>query len=522
MSTSTVLAAETDLPGPQAPARPAGPVAAVPEQIRVCVHVGNYFIDTSLSAHTPLSVVMEGLLPFLVDTLRAEGLAVDFAPHGVYSLAVEGGMAFARSATLAESGVLDGARLLLQEVRSTEVFRPIIEDGSDALAEYTAAKFPAFTAATARTVGLVAAVAGAALIAALLITAWWSTPDLVWWLPPAALATVVAGSGSAVAARRRGSAPVAYALGLAAVALAFGAGWVAVPPADGVPGRWTAANVLAAVVAAGVISLLVAWLTRVGITVHTGVVALAAAAAVVAGLTVFTGLDARQLGVGALLAGMTLTAAAPACALWLARVRPSSLPPPGEKIDRNELEEAALVVEVFDDTGDTRTVALSEDPEDQMIEAGQRLANKFLTGMFVAAAAITVAGAVAALHPGTHYYGGEVAIAGIAVLVLALRGRSLTDRVQTIGFYVASFVLLCGLTLVVVGAAGGPAPALGVIAAVMAATVAACAAGLLLPGRKLSPIVLRRIEQLESALIVALVPLAFWVSGAFSALRNLL
>ena len=494
--------------------------AAVPEQIRVCIHVGDYFVDTSLAAHAPLSVVMEGLVPFLVDTLREEGLAVEFKPHAVYSLAGEGGMPHPRTMTLAEAGVLDGARLLLREVRSTEVFKPIIEDGSDALAEYNSVKFPAFSASTAHVLGLAAAAAGAALTSALFIAAWWSTPALLWWLPLALTLMVIATAGAAVAQRARGSSPVSYALGIAAVLLAFGAGWVAVPPADGMAGNWTAANALAGVFAAGVISLLVVWLTGVGITVHTTVVIVAATATAVAALRTFTALDARQLGTGALLLGMIIITAAPGLALWLARVRPPSLPVPGEDIDRNELDEAAMVVTVFDDTDDARTVALSDD-EDLQLEQRSRVANKYLTGLFMAAVAIVVAGGIVALRPGTHYYRGELAIAIIATLVLVLRGRSLTDRVQAVTFFVGGFVLLAGFTLVVVTGSTSPVTALAVILSVVAAAVAATAAGLLLPGTKLSPILLRRIEQIEFLLILAIAPLAFWVLGAYSYFRNL-
>ena len=500
--------------------KPSTPAAAVPEQIRVCIHVGNYFVDTSLAAHAPLSVVMEGLVPFLVDTLRAEGLAVDFDAHAVYSLAVEGGMPFARTLTLSEAGVLDGARLLLREVRSAEVFKPIIEDGSDALAEFNSVKFPAFSDTTAHVVGLLAAAAGGGLLAALFIAGWWSTPGLLWWLPLALALTLVAAAGASVAQRRRDAAPVSYALGIAAVLLAFGAGWVAVPPADGIAGHWTAANLLAGVFAAGAISLLVLWLTGVGTTVHTAIIALASAATAAAALRTFTGLDARQLGIGALLVGMILITAAPALALWMARVRPPSLPVPGEDIDRNELDDAAMTVEVFDDTDDVRTVALSDD-EDTQLERRSRVANKFLTGLFVAAVAIVVLGGIVAVQPGTHYFGGELAIAIIATAVLVLRGRSLTDRVQAITFFVGSFVLLTGFTVVTVLGAGSPVAAVAVIVTVLAVVIAASAAGLLLPGTKMSPITLRRIEQLEFLLILSIAPLAFWVIGAYSALRNL-
>jgi len=429
-------------------------------------------------------------------------------------------MPFARTVTLSEAGVLDGARLLLREVRSTEVFKPIIEDGSDALAEFNAVKFPAFADTTAHVLGLVSLVAGTGLCSALFVAAWWSVPHILWWLPLMAVLLLTAVSG-AVVAQRRGALAVSYALGLAATLWAGGAGWVAVPLLDGIAGQWTSANVLAAVFAAGVVSLMVMWVSGVGITVHTAVVTVAVAATAAAAVRAFTGFDARQIATGAMVAGLVLVTAAPGLALGLARVRPPSLPVPGEDIDRNELDEAAMVVEVFDDLDDVRTVALSDD-EDAQLERRSRVANKYLTGLFAAAVLVVTISAVTAIRPDTHYFYGEIAMAIIATLVLVLRGRSLTDRVQAVMFFLGGFALLAGLTAVVVIGMGSAVPSMIVIVAVLLATVAATAAGLLLPGRKMSPITLRRIEQIEFLLILSVAPLACWIIGAYSALRNLL
>jgi type VII secretion integral membrane protein EccD len=515
------------LPVDSLPAEPAGQpegaiptVAAVPEQIRVAIHVGNYNVDTSLAAHAPLSIVMEGLVPFLAKTLRGEGLTVDFTTTGVYTLAVEGGMPFVRTMTLAEAGVLDGARLLLREVHSSEVFKPIIEDGSDALAEFNAVKFVPFTPETARVLGLVAVCAGAVLTSILTIAAWWSTPASMWWLPPSAALTLAAAIG-AVVAQRRSALAVSYAVGFAAVALAFALGWVAVPAYDQAAGHWTAANLFAGVFAAGAVSLMLLWLTGVGITAHTFVITVAAAAAGAAGVRTFTGFDMRQVGTAAVVVGMVLVAVAPGMALWLARVRPPSLPVPGEDIDRNELDEAAMVVEVFDDGNDVRTVALSDD-EDTQLERRSRVSNKYLTGLFVAAAVAIVAGAIVAVEPGTHYFWGEVAVAILSILILVLRGRSLTDRLHAVAFFLAGFVLLAGFTLTVIAGTSNPIAAIGVLGGVALVAILAALAGILLPGIKMSPITLRRIEHLEFLCITAVAPLAFWIVGAFTFFRNLL
>ncbi|MBY6388911.1 type VII secretion integral membrane protein EccD [Rhodococcus erythropolis] len=515
------------LPVESLPADPSGQpesattaVAAVPEQIRVAIHVGNYNVDTSLAAHAPLSIVMEGLVPFLSDTLRSEGLAVDFTTTGVYTLAVEGGMPFARTLSLAEAGVLDGARLLLREVHSTEVFKPIIEDGSDALAEFNAVKFASFTADTARVLGLIAIVGGAALTAALTIAAWWSTPSSLWWVPPSAALTLLSVVGAVVAARR--SAPaVSYVAGIAAVLLAFAVGWVAVPAYENTPGHWTAANVMAAAFTAAAVSLMVLWLTNVGITVHTAAVTLAVAGAAAAGVLTFTEFDLRQIGTVAVVVGMIVVVSAPGLSLLLAGVKPPSLPVPGEDIDRNELDEAAMMVEVFDDGNDVRTVALSDD-EDTQLEGRSRVSNKYLTGLFAAAVIVIVTGAVVAVEPHTHYFWGEVAVAILSILVLVFRGRSLPDRVHAVTFFVGAFILLVGFTLTIITGTSNVVAEISVLGGVVAVAILAALAAMLLPGRKMSPITLRRIEYLEFVTNMAVAMLAFWIVGAFAFFRNLL
>ncbi|WP_204802772.1 type VII secretion integral membrane protein EccD [Mycobacterium riyadhense] len=514
------------LPAAPLPAEPApesgagnGPATAVPEQLRLCIHVANYFVDTSVSAHAPLSVVMEGLVPFLVDTLRNEGLAIEFDRAAVYSLAVEGGMAFPRTTTLADAGVLDGARLILREVHSNEVFRPIIEDSADAMAEFNAAKFASFSPGTARVLGLAALIAGSMLLAVLSIAAWWATSSIAWWLPPTAALALIAVSG-AVIAGRRGATQISYTLGLAALPLALAAGWVAVPAYDGIDGHWTAANICAGIFTAGGVSLIVLWLTGIGNAAHTAVVTLSVAGAAAAAVRVYTGFDGRQIAAVAVLVGAILIASAQAMALGLARVRPPSLPPPGEDIDRSELEEAALVVEVFDDPSGVRSVALAES-EDAQLERRSRASNKYLTGLFIAAVIITAVGAVAAVYPQTHYFYGEVALAISTTLVLALRGRSLTDRVQAVTFFLGAFAVAVGLAITVVLGTHSPVAQLSVLGGTALAVVLAALAALRIPGAKISELTARRTENLEFLLILAGPPLVVWITGTFAALRNL-
>ena len=151
-----------------------------------------------------------------------------------------------------------------------------------------------------------------------------------------------------------------------------------------------------------------------------------------------------------------------------------------------------------------------------------RVSNKYLTGLLLAAVTIIVTGAVAAVEPGTHYFWGEVAVAILAILVLVLRGRSLPDRVHAVTFFMAAFVLLVGFTLTIVIGTSTAVAELPVLGGVAVVTILAALAGMALPGAKMSPITLRRIENLEFVANFAVAMVAFWIVGAFVFFRNLL
>jgi type VII secretion integral membrane protein EccD len=520
---SVVLPAFSDstAPEPDPAAKPAARVSAVPEQVRVDVFVGRYFVEVSVSTHQQLATMMPLLVPFLADTLKEEGLEVDFDRSAIYSLAPEGGFPFPRTSTLAESGVVDGDVLILREIHSDEVFRPVVEDPADAMSEFNAAKYPAFSAQASHVLGLIALVAGSMLLAGLLLSAWWSTSSLVWWLPPATVLTLAAGTG-AVVAQRRGATGLSYALGLAALPVAFTMGWVSVPAYGGVHGHWTAAHISAAIFTLAAASLAVWWLTGVGHTVHTALIALAVAGAAAAAARTFTPFDSRQIAAVAVLVGALLIVTAEPMALVMARVRPPTLPPPGEDIDRNELEEAGMTVEVFDDDTGLRSVELSDTSEDTLLERAARLSHKYLTGLYIAAAIIVAVSAITVIRPGTHYFYGEVALAVITVLVLGLRARSLTaNRVWVVVFFLAAFVVAAGTALVAVLGTANPIAQISVIGGVAAAVVLSGLAALRLPGAKISELMTRRIENIEFLLIMVGPPLIVWITGAYSAIRNL-
>lgn len=166
-------------------------------------------------------------------------------------------------------------------------------------------------------------------------------------------------------------------------------------------------------------------------------------------------------------------------------------------------------------------MALSDD-EDTQLEGRSRVSNKYLTGLFAAAVIIIVTGAVVAVEPRTHYFWGEVAVAILSILVLVFRGRSLPDRVHAVTFFIGAFVLLVGFTLTIITGTSNVVAEISVLGGVVAVAILAALGAMLLPGKKMSPITLRRIEYLEFAANMAVAMLAFWIVGAFLFFRNLL
>lgn len=509
-------------------------VTAVPEQIRVAIEVGRHLVEQSLTAHAPLSQVMEKLPQCLKETLDAEGISVTFPDDAVYSLGLEGQTSpFPRRQSLSELGVLDGSILVLRQIFSEEVFSAPIESVEDALGIFNAAKFPEWTSATARALTLAVAVGFSALTSLALIRSWWSTPSPLWWAGPALTLVLLAVAGAAVARHRRNAPQISYVLGIGAVLLAFALGWVAVPAVDGVPGQWTAANLLAASIAAAAISILVLWFTGVGLTVHTAVTTAALVGATASGVMAFTGIDGRQVGSVAVWLSMCLVVAAPKLALALARVPQPNLPAPGEEIDRGELEEAGMQVEVFADgtNNDDDAEAASEsgrssvqlsESDDPQLEHRSTVANKYLTGLWVSASMVMIVGALAALRPRTHYFYGELAVALLAVLVMTLRARTLPDRVQAITFYSAAFLLTSGTVIVVINGFPYPVVQLSILAAVAALGTLTAVAGINLPNKKLPDTIRHRIQTIEFAVIAVIPPILGWVTGLYFWARTLL
>ncbi|WP_019201263.1 type VII secretion integral membrane protein EccD [Tsukamurella sp. 1534] len=509
-------------PGPAA--EPAAPGRSpVPEQVRVLVEVGEDSVERSLLARRRLSVVMDSVIPGLEAVFPDH----DFSTKGAWTFAREGGVPLARDKSLADAGVLDGDRLILAEVFSNQTFRPLIESTADAIQEFCRQRFHRFDSGAARALGLVALVLGAVVFSALILLAWNADSSALWWFPVAALGSVAVVVAAVSADRQWHSRQVAYALQLAAAPVLFTAGFVLIPPDGGADGAFTAANVLTGAIFTLLAVIVLGRGSGIGPAVLAGVGLASAAVVVGSALFAYTPLARPAVPAIGVIAGLLLANWAQGWALMLARVRPDPLPPPGEDIDRSELD-AAYHVDTFDDE---TTTELARAEEDTALERKARTAAKLLTGFYTAIAGILVVSALAILVPRTHYFWGEVAIAALVSAICVLRGRTLDDRVHATVFFVAGFLVAAGLAAVLVTAVDSNAGRLAVIVLGGAALIAFGAGAILLAdrvstddgttGRPMSARLMGRIEFGEKFAIFAVVMLALWTTRLFAFMREL-
>lgn len=487
---------------------------AIPQQVKVQIDVSDRYIEQSLTARNRLSVVMRDLLP----ELQRQFPDVDFHTKGAWTLAKEGGQALDRRESLADQEVFDGNRLILTEVFSDQVYKPLIEDPADAAAAYNVFRFPSFSVETARALGLIGMVIASIAFAAIDFLAWKDSSSALWWTPPVAIGAVATIAGAYAARSRWGSTQVAYTLVLASAPLLFMTGFTIVPPDGGADGRFTAANFFAGAVLTIAGLLVLGRTLRLGIATLTAIVGTAIFIGLASALYSFTELENPAVPAIIVIVALIICGwSAVPMALSLAQLRPANLQPPGEDLDRSEIDEA-FHVDTFDDE---RTTELSRSSEDTVLERTASAANRFLTGIYIAVALTIVTAAIAAIEPGTHYIWGELIVAVLATITLFLRGRSMTDRVQGITFFVASGVLAIGTLAVMT--AGAESNAGRLITVTLAAALIGLVgfAGLKLPSAKLIVPTAYKIEVLWMICVALTIPPAAWVTGLFRFLREL-
>ncbi|MFE3261026.1 type VII secretion integral membrane protein EccD [Nocardia sp. NPDC059091] len=499
---------------------PSAAGAGAPAEValaRVAIMVATYQVDVVVPTKFSIETFIEDLLAVLAGVIDDE--TVDFTPQtGQWTLARPGQTPIPRWRTLADHEITDGALLMLATVESSELFEPVVEDITDALALTNEREFAEFDTRTATLTSLAAFGGAATAVAAMLVWSWTRTASPVWCTAPALVLAASSWLAAILAPRRNCSAPTCIGLALSALPLIFAAAAMIVPRPYGEPGFFTSANIAAGsaltAVAAG--SLLRS--IRGGTTVLAAAAVSSLVCAVITGAMTYFDLSVRQAAGGGALIGLILLSAAPRLAVVAARIRPPDLPDPGREVEQ------ATLTDIFD--AESAGNDESEDEEAQRrryrtgVEARARLAVTTLRGLIIATVVVLACSIIAAVSASP---GGvrEIVLAAAVSGLLLMRPRWYPDRVQAIMLVVGAVVVQIGVGFVLT-AAYTTAPARAVVVLVATAVaVAGCFAGTRLPGVRLSPVVRRIIDLIEYALILAVPVLACWIMGIYTAVRGI-
>lgn len=502
------------------PSAGGGAASAEVARARIAVMVAGYQVDVVV----PTKFTIETFIDDLVNVLAAavDDEEVDFTPPaGQWSLARPGEQPIPRWRSLEDHDIDDGTALMLTTVESAEVFTPVVEDITDALALINEREFAEFDGDTAAVVGLSILGIAAVALSAMLSWTWTRTGSMVWCgLPALALGLVCA--GAALAAPGRGARfRTTLGLALTSVPLLFAGSAMLVPPAHGEPGPFAPANIAAGAVVVAVTMLAMMRATGSGIATLMAVSGIGIVVTLAVLPLTYTDLLLRQVAGGAVFVGLILLTTAPRIAVVIARIRPPDLPDPG-----NEVSPATLT-DIFDAASTPGNGTEADDSVDAEqrrqrdevgIERRARLAVTSLRGLIAAVSTVLAVATVvcAAVSPG----GIREIVMGTSVAgILAMRSRWYPDRVQAIALVTGSTAVVLGLAVVLVTHYETSLARLLVVLIVGAIACGACVAALRLPGTRLTPVTRRMIDLFEYLLILVVPILAFWIMGVYTAMR---
>lgn len=452
---------------------------------RVSIHSGTAVADLALPAEIPVAV----LTPSIVDLLKVRDVD-DGLTAKRYHLSLPGSSALDPSKTLAQSGVGDGAVLLLSQP-STPPPAPRHHDVAEAVSETLAAAPEPWTDARRRlATRLTGAMAASCLTAigvlALARNALSANVDRQAHtsVGVAAGAGLVALLSAVVAHRAYRDAVAGLALNAIATAFAAVAGFLVVPGHPGV------CHVLLAATAAAVTCVLAMRASGCGAVTLTAVSCVATVVAVAALVGVITAAPPHAIGAASALVSLGLLGAAARVSIVLAGLSPRL--PSTPEMDATEPSGASLAT--------------------QAIRADAWLSS--LLAGFSSSAAI---GAVVTVLAGAPRLS-CMAFGSITGALLLLRARS-SDSRRMLAFVIAGI----GVVGTTFGVAALSTPGHGpwVAAATASLVAAAMYLGFVAPAISLPPLARRSVEALEWLALVAMVPLTCWICGLYGAVRGL-
>ncbi|ONM46364.1 type VII secretion integral membrane protein EccD [Nocardia donostiensis] len=503
------------------PSSTVGQASAEVPRARIAVMVASYQVDVVVPTKFTIETFIDDLLSVLAAAINDDN--VDFTPpNGQWSLARPGEPPIPRWRSLDDHDIVDGTVLMLSAVESAEVFTPVVEDVTDALALINEREFAEFDPDTAAVVGLSVLGIGSLGIATMLSLVWTETGSVLWCGLPALLLGMICW-GAAVAVRRTGGTRLTLGLTLSALPLLFAGSAMLVPPAYSEPGPFAPANLAAGAVVAAVAAVTMIRVARFGIATLMAVTVLGITATCALLPLTYLDLAVRQVAGGAVFVALVLLTLAPRLAVVIARIRPPDLPDPGTEVapaTLTDIFDAEAARDVDQDAEQSADAERRRRQHEIGIESQARLAVTSLRGLIVAISSLLAVATVicAAVSPG----GIREIVMGTAVAgILSMRSRWYPDRVQAIALIAGAVITVLGIAGVLVGAYGTPFARLSVVLIVALIACAGCVAALRLPPKRLTPVTRRVIDLVEYALILVVPVIAFWIMGIYTAMRGL-
>lgn len=489
------------------------------QRARIAVMVSTYQVDVVVPTKFTIETFIDDLLSVLAAAIDDDD--VDFAPpQGQWSLARPGEAAMPRWRSLDDHNIVDGTVLMLTAVESAEIFTPVVEDVTDALALINEREFTEFDPDTAEVVGLSVLGAGSIGAATLLSLAWTETGSVGWFGVPALLLGMLCW-GAAIAVRRRGNIRRTLGLALAGLPLLFAGSAMLVPPAYGEPGPFAPANLAAGAVVSAVAAAAMIRLTGSGIATLMALTVLGVTVTFALLPLTYADLEVGQVAGGMVFAGLVLLTLAPRLAVLIARIRPPDLPDPGTEVAPPTLTDIFDAESASDLDAEQSVDAEWRRQQDELgIESRARLAVTSLRGLIVAIS-VLLSGATVVCAVVSPSGIREIIMATAVAGILGMRSRWYPDRVQAIALISGSAFTVLGVAAVLLDAYGTPYARVAVVLIVAAIACGGCAAALRLPRKRLTPVTRRIIDLLEYALILIVPIIAVWIMGVYTAMRGL-
>lgn len=439
-------------------------------------------VDLALPTDVPLADMLPTLLRYAGD-----GLADDPAARDGWALTRLGGVALDSSRTPAQLEVRDGELLYLRP-RGADQAEMVFDDVVDAVATATQQRAggwqPSTTRAFGLTLGLVALLGGAAVV---LLAGPPQTASGAVGLAMALASLVTA----MVLSRALGHSRPALAFSLVSAGYA-GVGGLLVFAGDRGLDELSAPHALigatAILLVTTVAAVAVADAGEVFLTAGGCAMALLAGSAI----CLLTGADAAGAAAVVVTAMFAALPALPMFAYRLARLPVPSVPSGPEDLKRDT-----------ESVDGARVLSLSD------------RADGYLAGML---GVLAVLGAAAAVLIAPAGYPGLIMAAVLGALLMS-RARWFLRRAQRLPLLVAGAIALGATAAAGFAGSDYPIRLAVVLGALVLLAVISVGYGLAGPGRNVSPIWGRTLDIVEVILILALVPMAIWVSGLYAWIR---